>query len=37
MGKYSVEIDCIGPTKGRDDTKVEKSIFPHIARPKELQ
>ena len=35
-GKYSVRIDRIGPTEGRDETEVENGI-PHIARPEESQ
>ena len=31
------EIDCIGPTEGRDDAEIENGIFHCIARPKELQ
>ena len=34
MGNYSFEIDRIGLTKGRDDTKVENGIFRRIARPR---
>ena len=30
QGNFPFEIDCIGPTKGRDDTEVENGIFPHI-------
>ena len=30
-GKILFEIDHIGPTEERDDTKVENRIFPHIA------
>ena len=36
-GNIVFEIDRIGPTEGRDDTEVEKAIFPSIARPEELQ
>ena len=36
-GNISFEIDRIGPTEGRDDTEIENGIFPHIARPEELQ
>ena len=36
-GNIPFEIDRIGPTEGRDDTEVENGIFPHIARPEELQ
>ena len=31
--RYLFEIDCIGPTEGRENTKVENRIFPSIARP----
>ena len=32
-----LEIDCISPTEGKDDTEVKNRILPRIARPKELQ
>ena len=37
QGNILFEIDHIGPTEGRDYTEVENGIFPHIARPEELQ
>ena len=36
-GNIPFEINCIGPTKGKDDNAVENGRFPRIARPKELQ
>ena len=34
-GKYiPFKIDCICPTKGRDNTEVENGTFPNIARAK---
>ena len=32
QGDIPFEIDCIGPTEGRDDTEVENGIFPRIER-----
>ena len=29
---FCFEIDCIGPTEGRDDTEVENGIFPCITQ-----
>ena len=31
QGNILFEIDCIGPTDGRDDTEVKNGILPRIA------
>ena len=36
-GNIQLEGDSIGPTEGRDNTAPESWMFPHIARPKEVQ